>query len=61
MRSKMRLLTQVQQVANIMGEMSQDIPTVSVSTRFLLTLRAEHVLLVSASGLMRGIIGPKAP
>lgn len=43
----MRLLTQVQQVANIMREMSQDIPTVFVSRRLGLTLREEHGLLVS--------------
>ena len=49
----MRLLTQVQQVANIMREMSQDIPTVFVSWRLGPTLRGEHGLLVYKGGMMR--------
>jgi hypothetical protein len=49
----MRLLTQVQQVANTMREMSQDIPTVFVSRRLGLSLSEEHGLTVSKSGMMR--------
>ena len=58
----MRLLNEVQQVANIMREMSQDIPTVFVSRRLGPTLRGEHGLLVSQSGMReKKIIGPKTP
>jgi len=53
MHSKMLLLTQVQQVANIMREMSQDIPAVFVSRRLGPTVRGEHGLLVSECGMMR--------
>jgi len=49
----MRLLTQVQQVANIVREMSQDIPAVFVSRRLGPTMRGEQGLLVSEGGMMR--------
>jgi hypothetical protein len=57
----MRLLTHVQQVANIMKEMSQDIPGLFVSRRLGPTVREKHGLLVSENGMMRKIIGPMAP